>query len=1395
MTVGRNLRRRTVRTIWVMLFLCLLHHMLASPIPALAAAEGKSMGGDRIVSRGELILDGNVPTLDFGQISPLTSPAIWTRAIHLEVLGSGQPWTLYVQSRGDFAVPGRSQTMPVSRLKWARAVEGVPPNWSPVTTSAQEVARGSSTGSPNRTEVWLDLRLDAAWDDPVPAPGEKYRGELLFTVSAGELKSNFVFPNPFSPALDHYVTIRYFHTGSVPNPTYAKFTIRNSEGRLVFQRGETVYNDTWQDFVWPGQNMVGKPVPDGTYSFSVSDQNNLIHAAGTIILQNSAPTGGTSKIRGRVSDSISGDGLPGVIMKLYTSSHKEVAATRTQMDGTFIFGSIPQGQYYIEATLPGYVPYTSPLISLGAGEDKQFNITLSSNSALFLTAEVHPQDVTPGDMITCKGIVENVGTRPLKEVVLEDLSGWPFEPLTHLEEHPTLIQRIDWLEVGEKKAVEFKMTVHPNAEPGIYFCHLTVKAAAVKPGGHGLEMIEQSARAKVKIRPGVFDRSGIVMGRAFLDFDGDGTFDDGESPAVGMSITTQLGHRVKTGSTGEFTIKGLTPGMYAIRPVPCNDLQAFDAIVVDVPQSGGIVMAEIPIRKTGQEPDQVNTLIHGRNGELNLDILAAGDLMIGAALDAPGGPSPSPLKGRLSGTLTIKGSAPDWLRSEYDLRLTLDSRGLIPAGAQDDADTNLIGSPLDLFDEDSYSLRYADPMYWALNVKANANTDQGDLIFKAGHITLDQATRNGAHDPSSAWLPSQGTTPSPSCARLPASIDGIGMEFRSKEAQGNMSARFGSFLGTPRTVNITDRLPGTGGPGPYRLRNIPITVGSEKIHVEARDPNSMSLAYTLSPRYTIDYATGSVTFDRSIGKMDSAGNLMIIVASYESMVERGNPAFMIGGAKFELSRENPGDSTGFSAGLGLSLPLSQCYLADTTFDMPSIFDASVKFKPFGNLSLNGEFTRSLDRLWSVGLLANPSKALEIRLKSGIQEIPTPTPDSVASPWALDHIENCRETREYQECEILYKLDEQRSISLSYRGEQDADTSGGLHLLSAACDSGSSRIGFEMGRTDEGAETYAFTSKQDISRFPLTLKGKLRKGPGRKDTSGDTEYATPRYTTSLEIGTAVGAGRYLRFEPHLDLAWHSPGSEDELASSLILGVETTDEAPFHMNGTYQRDLAGGNRSSLSLGFETLRTGDVNIEGRLQLSDGGNGIHQGMKLAFDYRPSSDPGLVSIGYVSFSNSSIKTTNDVSENALMEGSLLLAKKITQDLSTSIRFSRKIVGEYRSSGMQAKVSSNLLTGRALFKINPRFHLMSDYSIATQEETGVNSPGYRLEAIFPLANGFQLSVGWASMAAGKAAGDGRHHGHTSYPHTGSITGWSSGGPYIRLGFVFNKDWFIHHTGP
>ncbi len=362
------------------------------------------------------------PVISFGQVDPARPPVVVTGGTQLLVVSPRDRWTLFVEAKGDLVNGGDPETkIPISRLAWA-VNDGNPPRWTQLQACTPQTVCGPADPTDEKGQVIrIDYRLSPSWDDP-PLPWE-YTAELCFTLSPDlEPLHSWVYPTPFTPGGGELLTIGYWLPGSGPLPVEVRIT--DAAGTVVKVLADTQEGGKWHEVSWDGRTAVAAEggyefVRAGVYYYQVIllTTNETI-AAGIIEVAHHRYAG-KSRVCGRIVRADTGEGLAGAHVVLYTRERRQAAGGITDMDGNYRLDHLPAGDYYLEASLPGYLAAVSELFYLDGHGEREISLKLFPNRALDLDLQLSTRSLAVGELVGISLRVTNSGTRDLLAAAAE----------------------------------------------------------------------------------------------------------------------------------------------------------------------------------------------------------------------------------------------------------------------------------------------------------------------------------------------------------------------------------------------------------------------------------------------------------------------------------------------------------------------------------------------------------------------------------------------------------------------------------------------------------------------------------------------------------------------------------------------------------------------------------------------------------------------------------------------------------------------------------------------------------------------------------------------------------------------------------------------------------------
>ncbi len=187
-----------------------------------------------------------------------------------------------------------------------------------------------------------------------------------------------------------------------------------------------------------------------------------------------------------------------------------------------------------------------------------------------------------GDVITYRIEIHNPTAAPVNDVTIRDhlppsfhyaagsalitVGSAPEQPIEPEISGDDLLFRISEIPHGATAHLIYRVRVGANASEGAQE-NLAV-GAGLFPSGERTET--PPARAIVYVSAGIFSTRQVILGRVFVDTNGNGKFDDGDKPAPGVRLYLSNGQSVITDSAGLYNFPSLGDGPQVISLDPVS---------------------------------------------------------------------------------------------------------------------------------------------------------------------------------------------------------------------------------------------------------------------------------------------------------------------------------------------------------------------------------------------------------------------------------------------------------------------------------------------------------------------------------------------------------------------------------------------------------------------------------------------------------------------------------------------------------------------------------------------------------------------------------------------------------------------------------------------------------
>lgn len=316
---------------------------------------------------------------------------------------------------------------------------------------------------------------------------------------------------------------------------------------------------------------------------------------------------------GVIFDSISGAPLAGVKVTLRISSSGARAGTApgwpagqpdsvtTGPNGAYAFPLVPPGSYYFEVS--PVAPYTFPstvatadlapgfVIGTGSrGEvftlaplDPPLNLDLPLDppaGSLTITKTANKNEASIGDTVSYAVAINNIGMAPTTAVMLYDTLPHGF---TYIRTSTRIngIAAADPQNNGGRTLTWSLGTIPDNTATTLRYTAVLgpdsrngdgKNTAVANAKTLGKDITSNIAEQKIKITEGVFTSRGTIIGKVFMDSNGDGLQQHLikgnrylENGIPGVVIYMEDGTRVETDLDGKFSIYGVRPGTHVLQ--------------------------------------------------------------------------------------------------------------------------------------------------------------------------------------------------------------------------------------------------------------------------------------------------------------------------------------------------------------------------------------------------------------------------------------------------------------------------------------------------------------------------------------------------------------------------------------------------------------------------------------------------------------------------------------------------------------------------------------------------------------------------------------------------------------------------------------------------------------
>lgn len=199
------------------------------------------------------------------------------------------------------------------------------------------------------------------------------------------------------------------------------------------------------------------------------------------------------------------------------------------------------------------------------------NLNVSA-SVLLLQKAVTPVKATVGDLLTYTLSVASQGKSPLTVQITDtpsaglayvEGSATPGEPV---QQGGQLVWSNVSLNPGQPLTLTYQMRVLSGAPSQL---ENLARATGISSGGAAVASAQASAA--VQLEPGVFAPANLLLGRVFLDTDGDGKYTAGvDIPLAGARVLLANGWQALTDAEGRYSFRDLVGGVWEVTLDPAS---------------------------------------------------------------------------------------------------------------------------------------------------------------------------------------------------------------------------------------------------------------------------------------------------------------------------------------------------------------------------------------------------------------------------------------------------------------------------------------------------------------------------------------------------------------------------------------------------------------------------------------------------------------------------------------------------------------------------------------------------------------------------------------------------------------------------------------------------------
>lgn len=214
-------------------------------------------------------------------------------------------------------------------------------------------------------------------------------------------------------------------------------------------------------------------------------------------------------------------------------------------------------------------------VDIASIADIAFNVPMFEDSLIYVNKSSDKTTASIGDLVNYRIEARNTSVAPMFNTHVKDTlpNSFSYVPGTARVQRdgkesalePTIAGNVLDFDLGEVKSGEtvnltYRVRINANAKNGDNFNTAVVNGKF--PSGE--EVVSPTSRALVRVSEGIFSIRQFIIGRVYVDENGNDKFDEGEEPVPGVRVYLANGNSSTTDSKGLYSIPAVSQGSQVI---------------------------------------------------------------------------------------------------------------------------------------------------------------------------------------------------------------------------------------------------------------------------------------------------------------------------------------------------------------------------------------------------------------------------------------------------------------------------------------------------------------------------------------------------------------------------------------------------------------------------------------------------------------------------------------------------------------------------------------------------------------------------------------------------------------------------------------------------------------